>query len=120
MSDKITINGVTLLGKHGVLEQEKLNEQEFVVDIALKLDLHKAAKKDDLKETVNYDELAKLVHEIIKGPTMNLIEALAGKIADRVLSDFKIVEKVKVTVHKPKAPISVPFTDVSVTLERER
>ena len=51
---------------------------------------------------------------------MNLIEALAGKIADRVLSDFKSVEKVKVTVHKPKAPISVPFKDVSVTLERER
>ncbi|NDA39784.1 MAG: dihydroneopterin aldolase [Actinobacteria bacterium] len=120
MSDKITIKGIKALGKHGVLEHEKLVEQEFVVDVTLGIDLDKAIKRDELKETVNYDEVAKLIHKVITGPTFNLIEALAGKIVNEILEKFDLVEKVKVTVHKPKAPISVPFTDVSVTIKRER
>ena len=120
MSDKITITGIKAFGKHGVLEHEKLNEQEFSVDVALGLDLHKASKNDDLNETVNYEEIAKLVNKAIKGPTFNLIEALAGNIAEEILDTFKLVEKVKVTVHKPKAPISVPFEDVSVTIKKKR
>jgi dihydroneopterin aldolase len=120
MSDKITISGIKALGKHGVLEHEKLVEQEFVVDVTLGIDLDKAIKRDELKETVNYDEVANLIHKVITGPTFNLIEALAGKIVDEILEKFNLVEKVKVTVHKPKAPISVPFTDVSVTIKRER
>lgn len=119
MSDKITINGIRALGKHGVLAQEKVTEQEFVVDVTLGLDLDKAAARDDLNETVNYDEVAKLIHSAIKGPTFNLIEALAGSIATEILARFKAVEKVKVTVHKPRAPISVPFEDVSVTIKKE-
>lgn len=120
MSDKITITGIKASGKHGVLEREKQEEQEFIVDVTLGIDLEKAADRDNLKDTVNYDEVAKLIHKIITGPTFNLIEALAGKIVDEILDEFDLVEKVKVTVHKPKAPISVPFGDVSVTIKRER
>lgn len=112
--------GIRAFGKHGVLQQEKLNEQEFVVDLTLGIDLDKAAEKDDLNETVNYDEVAKLVHKAIKGPSFNLIEKLAGSIAQEILETFKLVEKIKVTVHKPKAPISVPFQDVSVTIKKQR
>jgi dihydroneopterin aldolase len=120
MSDKIRINGIKSEGRHGVLEQEKNSFQPFIVDIELELDLEKAAEEDDLSETVNYDEVAKLVVEVIKGPTLNLIEALADRIATRILHSFDLIEEVKVTVHKPKAPISVPFDDVSVTLKKKR
>ena len=120
MSDKITITGVRAHGKHGVFEQEKLSEQEFIVDIELKLDLHGAAKTDDLAKTVNYEDIAVMAHKTITGPTVNLIETLAGRICDEILKNYPAVEKVKVTVHKPAAPISVPFGDVAVTIKRER
>ena len=120
MSDKIRISGIKGEGKHGVLEQEKNTNQPFIVDIELELDLEKAAEEDDLSETVNYDEVAKLVVEVIKGPTLNLIEALADRIATRILHSFDLIDEVKVTVHKPKAPISVPFDDVSVALKKKR
>ena len=57
---------------------------------------------------------------MIKGPSLNLIEALADRIATRVLHTFDLIKEVKVTVHKPKAPISVPFDDVSVTLKKKQ
>lgn len=120
MSDKIRISGIIAEGVHGVLEQEKITPQPFIVDIELELDLEKAATEDDLNETVNYDEVAKLVVEAIKGPSLNLIEALADRVATRVLHSFDLIDEVKVTVHKPKAPISVPFGDVSVTLKKAR
>jgi dihydroneopterin aldolase/2-amino-4-hydroxy-6-hydroxymethyldihydropteridine diphosphokinase len=120
MSDKIRISGIMAEGVHGLLEQEKMTPQPFIVDIELELDLEKAATKDDLSETVNYDEVAKLVVEAIKGPSLNLIEALADRVATRVLHSSDLIDEVKVTVHKPKAPISVPFGDVSVTLKKAR
>ena len=120
MSEKIRIAGIKAEGTHGVLEQEKLTPQPFIVDIELELDLEKAATEDDLSETVDYDAVAKLVAEVIKGPSLNLIEALADRIATRVLHSFDLIEEVKITVHKPKAPISVPFDDVSVTLKKRQ
>jgi dihydroneopterin aldolase len=120
MSEKIRISGIKADGTHGVLAQEKLTPQPFIVDIELELDLEKAAEEDDLSETVDYDAVAKLVVEVIKGPSVNLIEALADRIATRVLHSFDLIEVVKVTVHKPKAPISVPFDDVSVTFKKKR
>lgn len=120
MSDKIRISGIMAEGVHGLLEQEKITPQPFIVDIELELDLEKAATEDDLSETVNYDEVAILVVEAIKGPSLNLIEALADRVATRVLHSFDLIDEVKVTVHKPKAPISVPFGDVSVTLKKAR
>ena len=120
MSGKIRITGIKSEGLHGVLESEKQIPQPFVVDIEVELDIEKAAKEDDLSETVNYDEIAKLAVEVIKGPTVNLIEALADRIANRILVSFETIEEVKITLHKPKAPISVPFEDVSVTLKKKR
>jgi dihydroneopterin aldolase len=120
MSDKISISGVRAHGKHGVFEQEKLVEQEFVVDVELKLDLQAAADTDDLAKTINYEDIAVMIHETITGPTVNLIETLAGRISNEILKNYSSVEKVKVTVHKPAAPISVPFGDVAVTIKRER
>ena len=120
MSSKIKIAGIKSRGKHGVLPEEKTAEQLFIVDVELKLDLEDAAKKDDLEKTVNYDEVARKADQIIKGPTVNLIETLATRIGTAILEEFERVEKVKVTVHKPNAPISVPFGDVSVTIKLER
>ena len=120
MSDKITVTGIKAHGKHGVFEYEKIDGQDFVVDATLKVNLKEAAYSDDLDKSVNYDEVSVLIHETIQGPSVNLIETLAERIGDVILNKFKTVEEVEVTVHKPGAPVSVPFGDVAVTLKFER
>jgi len=118
--DRIILTGVTARGFHGVFDHERQDGQEFRVDIVLGvLSISKAAKSDDLRHTVDYGAVAQAVVEVIEGPPVNLIETLAVTIAERCL-DFDYVRAVTVTVHKPQAPIPVPFDDVAVRITRAR
>ena len=118
--DTITLTGITAQGFHGVFEEERRNGQPFVVDLVLHADLQPAGLSDDLTRTAHYGILAEQVAAIISGEPLNLIEALAERIAAAVLDGFAGVEAVEVTVQKPQAPITVPFGDVSVTIRRSR
>ena len=118
--DQITITGISSIGYHGVFENERLEGQEFSCDIELRMDLAPAGTTDDLSQTVNYAEIAELVVAEITGPSVSLIEALAERIATQCLARFEKAESIKVTVHKPHAPIPVDFLDVAVTVERQR
>jgi dihydroneopterin aldolase len=117
VADRITLTGLTVFGHHGVFPHEKADGQEFLIDITLWLDLSAAAESDDLTKTVHYGELAQLAERIVAGPSKDLIEAVAGEIADAVMRAF-VVHAVEVTVHKPSAPIPLTFADVSVTIRR--
>lgn len=118
MSDLITINGIHGFGYHGVFEHEAQNGQDFYVDLEIHLDLSRASISDDLKETIDYGSLADLVVEEITGERVELIERLAGRIADRIKETFPQIINIAVTVHKPSAPISAQTTDISVTITR--
>lgn len=110
---------MTVHGRHGVLEHERADGQEFVVDITVWIDLADAAASDDLVDTYDYAALAKLAADVVAGPPRNLIEAVGGEIADRVMDDDR-VHAVEVVVHKPQAPIPQQFTDVAVVVRRSR
>jgi len=121
--DVIEVLGIRATGFHGVFEHEKRDGQEFVVDVSLELDLRPAGESDDLAETVNYGEVAQLVVRRIEGEPFDLIERLATVIAEDVLateSGRLRLETVTVTVHKPSAPVGVPFGDVLVRVRRDR
>ncbi|MGI8948498.1 MAG: 2-amino-4-hydroxy-6-hydroxymethyldihydropteridine diphosphokinase [Ornithinimicrobium sp.] len=118
--DVITLTGVRAHGRHGVLESERREGQVFVVDLELGLPLGPAARSDELGRTVNYAEVAALVVEVVEGEPKDLIEAVAGHVADLVLAQQPLVETIAVTVHKPQAPVGVPFADVAVTVRRRR
>lgn len=118
-ADRITLTGVAAFGRHGVLEHERREGQQFVVDLSLHVDLTRAAGSDDLSHTVSYADVAADVVAAVGGEPLDLLEALAARIADVVLARPS-VEAVEVTVHKPQAPVGVPFADVAVTLRRER
>lgn len=120
MSDKINVTGVEALGYHGLYDSEREIGQPFVVDVELSLDLEKAGKTDDLQYSVDYNDIAQLVYNEIVGPPMKLLETMAEKICEKIFAAYSLVEEIKVTVHKPRAPISVPFGDVSITIKRER
>jgi len=117
--DEITVTGVRAFGYHGVFEDERREGQEFVVDVTLYLSTAEAAETDDVADTVHYGEVAERIVELVAGEPLNLIEGVAARIADDLLSN-DLVRLVAVTVHKPQAPITVPFSDVSVTVRRGR
>jgi dihydroneopterin aldolase len=118
MSDLIKITGISAKGFHGVFPSERKKGQKFIVDVELNISL--VNLKDDLSKTVNYAEVAQMAHDNITGDPVLLIETLAENIARLVLKKYKNVKQVKVVVHKPKAPISLKFKDVSVEIIRKR
>lgn len=115
--DVIALRGITAEAVHGVLEKEWSAPQTFTVDLLLWVDTDRAALSDDIADTVSYAEIAEKGHAILAGPSVRLIETLGHKIADAALEDSR-VRGVEVIVHKPEAPIDVPFTDVSVTIRK--
>ena len=106
-----------MFGHHGVFDHERRDGQDFVVDITLWLELSAAVASDDIADTVHYGQLAQLAAGIISGPPRDLIEAVAGEIADEVMRVYP-VHAVEVTLHKPSAPIPLDFGDVAVTIRR--
>lgn len=119
MTDRIVLQGISARGFHGVLDFEKADGQDFVVDVTLEVDLRRAGRSDLIEHTVNYAEVAADTVALITGPSLDLIEALADQIAAAALRR-PLVQAVEVTVHKPQAPVGVPFGDVMVTVERHR
>ncbi|MDQ1733587.1 MAG: 7,8-dihydroneopterin aldolase/epimerase/oxygenase [Pseudonocardiales bacterium] len=119
MRDLIRLAGLTVRGHHGVFEFERRDGQDFVVDVQLELDTRPAAASDDLADTVHYGELAESLAAVIGGPPVNLLETLAGRLAEICLADAR-VSAATVTVHKPNAPIPHTFADVAVSIRREQ
>lgn len=117
--DEIVLTGLTVFGRHGVFEHEREDGQDFVIDLRLHLDLSAAAASDDVRDTVHYGELAEQVAAVVAGDPVDLIETLAQRIADVALADDR-VQIAEVTVHKPHAPIPLTFSDVAVTIRRDR
>lgn len=119
MTDRLALRGLRLRGRHGVFPAERELGQVFVVDVVLHLDTAGAAASDDLAATVDYGALAQALAAVVAGEPVVLVETLAQRLADRVLAE-PLVEAVEVSVHKPQAPIPVPFDDVVVTIARRR
>ncbi len=115
--DQITLTGLRVFGYHGVYDEERRVGQFFLVDVVLTLDTRPAAASDDVGDTVHYGTMAEQIAAIVAGEPVNLLETLAQRIAAHLLRDRR-VERARVTVHKPQAPIPLSFADVSVTVER--
>jgi dihydroneopterin aldolase len=119
VNDRIALRGLRARGHHGVLPAEREAGQTFVVDVVLHLDTRAAAASDDVTDTVHYGELAADVVAAVEGEPVNLIETLAERLVQVCLLR-PLVQSAEVTVHKPEAPVGVPFDDVTVTIERGR
>lgn len=117
--DRITLTGLRVRAHHGVFDFERVEGQEFVIDVSVAVDLAAAAASDELDRTVHYGELAEAVVAAVERDPVDLIETVAERVAAVALG-FAAVDEVEVTVHKPQAPITVPFGDVAVTIVRGR
>jgi len=118
VSDQIRVTGIKAFGYHGVLPHEATEGQDFIVDLLVTVDLRAVSLSDDLTQTINYADLAQIAHDNIVGERVQLIERLAGRIAEEISSAYSQITSVSVTVHKPHAPVAVDFEDISVTITR--
>jgi dihydroneopterin aldolase len=117
--DMITLTGLRANAHHGVFEHERRDGQVFIIDAIAYLDLSAASQSDDLDRTVHYGILAEQIVAAVEADPVDLIETVAERVAATVLA-HEPVDAVEVTVHKPQAPISVPFGDVAVRITRSR
>jgi dihydroneopterin aldolase len=117
--DKLTLDDVRFFGRHGVTKAEESVGAWFAVDVALTVDLTPAAVSDDLGAAIDYGAVAKRVVEIGTGPRVNLIERLAGLMAEALLREFPARE-VRVRVRKLTAPLDGLVGTPGVELTRRR
>jgi 7,8-dihydroneopterin aldolase/epimerase/oxygenase len=117
--DRILLRGLRGYGRHGVLASERQQGQPFIIDLDITLDTRPAAASDDLADTLDYGAIAQRVIAVVEGEPVALLERLAEMICEAVLVDDRAVG-VDVTVHKPSAPLPVPFDDIAVTIRRTR
>jgi 7,8-dihydroneopterin aldolase/epimerase/oxygenase len=120
MTDTIFITGVVVHARHGVMKHETEVGQRFVIDLELYTDLSESSRSDRLADTVSYSHVVTTATDAFKNANYKLLERAAGAVADAILLTFPRIRAVKVTVHKPHAPIAEIFEDVGVVLTRNR
>lgn len=119
--DRILVEGMTFFGYHGTLPAERDLGQPFVVSVAMNVDLRPAGESDDLVKSVDYSKVHDAAKSIVEGEPLDLIEAVAERIAASVLSDHPTVERVKVKVVKPHVRLGgtvLEGSSVEVTRDR--
>jgi dihydroneopterin aldolase len=120
MTDTIFIKGVVVHARHGVMKHETEVGQRFVIDLELYADLSQSSRTDRLSDTVSYPNVVTTATDAFKNANYKLLERAAGAVADAILAAFPKIHAVKITVHKPHAPIAEIFEDVGVVLTRNR
>lgn len=118
--NEVKITGLKVVACHGVLPQEKTQPQPFLFDITLLCDNFAAAHSDDIADTVNYAEVCALVTNFCTQNSFNLIETLCHGAANKIMQAYPSVQSAQVVVHKPNAPVGLPFADISVSACVER
>lgn len=118
--DLIFIKGLAVHAYHGVMEHEGTVGQTFLLDLELGIDLAEASRSDRIASTVSYNEVVDCVTRAFCADRFRLVEAAAGAVAEAILAHFPRITRVRVTVHKPHAPVAATFTDVGVSIVRVR
>lgn len=118
--DRIHVTGMRFYGYHGVFAEETKLGQRFNVDLSIGLDLSRAGKTDDLRESVNYAELYEVTKRVVEGTPLQLVEALADRVAKHVLALDERILETTVKVIKPDPPIAGHYEHVAVEIHRKR
>lgn len=118
--DKIIIKNLKLFCYHGVNPEEKVDGQNFIFDVEAGVDLSVPCLTDNVDDTVSYAKMIKTVRRIAQLQKDDLIERVAQRIVDALFEEYEQIQKIKITVKKPEAPIKAEFDYVAVQIERER
>ncbi|WP_181062604.1 2-amino-4-hydroxy-6-hydroxymethyldihydropteridine diphosphokinase [Pseudoclavibacter sp. RFBG4] len=117
--DRILITRMHARGHHGVFDHERRDGQDFYVDAEAWVDATAASSSDHIGDTLHYGEWMHALHAIVTGEPVDLIETLAERLASATFG-FDDAVAVRITVHKPQAPVALDFEDVAVSILRHR
>ncbi len=101
----IRIQNARFYAHHGVLDAERMSGGLFEIDTEMICDLTAAESEDNLKKTLDYENAYKFIRDVVSGEKFYLIEALAYRIAIKIIDNFMMVQKVTVKVRKPAPPL---------------
>jgi dihydroneopterin aldolase len=118
--DRIEIRDLRVLGVHGVLPEERERAQPFSLDLVAWVDMTAAQRSDDLSDTVDYGSLAQLAADVVSQRSFQLLEALAGRLADALLVAEPRLVAVAVTVRKLRPPLPLDVASTGVRVYRGR
>lgn len=118
--DRIHVTGMRFYGYHGVFAEETKLGQRFNVDLSIGLALAEAGRTDDLTKSVNYAELYEATKRVIEGEPLQLVEALADRIAKAVFALDERIQEASIKVIKPDPPIAGHYEHVAVEINRLR
>lgn len=116
--DKITISNLEVFAYHGVLKEENSLGQKFLVSAEMSTDISEAAMEDDILKSINYASVCKSIDSFLKEHTYKLIETTADRLAEFLLKTYDHIDKLKLEIKKPWAPILMTLDTVSVIVER--
>lgn len=105
MTNIIRIKNASFYAYHGALQEEKNIGGKFEADVDIYTDFTEAVKNDDLKKTINYDEVYKFINKIVHEKKYSLIETLSFTIAEELLKKYKEINKIAVRVRKHNVPV---------------
>lgn len=104
MSSKIYLRNVRFHAFHGVLPQEGIVGNDYLVNLVLDYDFSSAMQTDELQGTLNYAEVYQKVREEM-AVSSKLLEHVAGRIAHRLFSDFPEIQKLQLSITKVNPPM---------------
>ncbi|MDR6845038.1 dihydroneopterin aldolase [Flavobacterium granuli] len=115
----IRLKNIRTFSYHGCLIEEGKIGSDYSVDLEIKANLRQSAESDNLKDTVDYVHLNKIVVEEM-AIRSNLLEQVTKRIIDRALAEIETISKIKVGVSKINPPIGGDVESVTVEMEEER
>ncbi len=118
--DKIIIKGLKVFAYHGVNPEEKVDGQNFVVDITAHCPVSKAGRTDNLNDTVSYAKILKTAVRVMAEDKYDLLERVAHRVAEQILEEYESIERVDACIKKPEAPMKADFDYVAVEISRTR
>lgn len=118
-ADKIKIQNLEVFANHGIFPEENVLGQKFVVSAVLYTDTRKAGQTDELTASIHYGEVSAFIDRYLKEHTFQLLEKVAESLAEELLLQTKGLQKIRLEIKKPWAPVGLPLETVSVEIERE-
>lgn len=116
--DKIKIQNLEVFANHGVFPEENVLGQKFIVTATLYTDTRTAGLTDELTDSIHYGEICRKIQEFLTAHTFRLLERAAEGLAEMLLLETPHLEKIRLEIKKPWAPIGLPLETVSVEIER--
>jgi len=116
---KVQLQNIKAYAHHGCLPQETNIGSDYLVNVSVDTDLLIASVSDQLKDTVDYVHLNRIVKQEMAIPS-KLLEHVAKRIIDRIFIELSMVENAMVSVSKINPPINGDVEKVTVSLNLQK